>query len=517
MRLADGTLWPIPVTLPVRRTRRALEGRTWRCATPTTSCSACLHRRGDLRLGPATRRRAGCSARPMRGTRSSPRCTAGARVNVSGRAARSSQLPRHYDFVELRLTPAADCATRLASARPPRTSSPSRRATPCTAPRGADQAGGRSRSTARSCSTRSVGPDQARRRRSLHARPHATRRWSSSYYEPDSRRARAAAAGHADGRARARRCWHAIIRRNHGANHFIVGRDHAGPGNDCDRQAVLRPLRRAGARWRRTSDEIGVSMVAFQRDGLPAGRGPLRGRSTRSRRARGPPTISGTQVRDEYLGKGLPLPEWFTPPGGGGRSSPRRTRRVTARACASGSPGLRGAGKSTTAEVLTRLLLEHGRQVTLLDGDVVRTHLSQGPGFSKEDRDANILRIGFVAAGDSAARRHRDLRRGQPLPRRRATRCARMVEADHFVEVFVRHAAGGLRGARRQGPLRKGPPRRDRGLHRRRRPLRAPGAPGARARHRRGERGGQCSPDRRPPARGGAFLVSPSGTPAPPV
>lgn len=98
--------------------------------------------------------------------------------------------------------------------------------------------------------------------------------------------------------------------------------------------------------------------------------------------------------------------------------------------------GLSGAGKSTTAEVLTVLLQEHGRQVTVLDGDVVRTHLSRGLGFSKEDRDLNIRRIGFVAA---EIVRHEGMVVCAAVSPYRATRndVRNMVGKDHFIEVFV--------------------------------------------------------------------------------
>ena len=106
---------------------------------------------------------------------------------------------------------------------------------------------------------------------------------------------------------------------------------------------------------------------------------------------------SGTQARTGYFGNGTDLPEWFRPP---------QTEPMLSKARLSGHQqgfcvwftGLSGAGKSTLAETLTVLLMEHGRAVTLLDGDVVRTHLSKGLGFSKEDRDTNVLRIGFVAS-----------------------------------------------------------------------------------------------------------------------
>src|SRR5436309_7517549 len=58
--------------------------------------------------------------------------------------------------------------------------------------------------------------------------------------------------------------------------------------------------------------------------------------------------------------------------------------------------GLSGAGKSTLSEVIEKRLKNHGRKVEVLDGDIVRTHLSKGLGFSREDRDTNIKRIAFV-------------------------------------------------------------------------------------------------------------------------
>src|SRR5205807_2797170 len=108
-------------------------------------------------------------------------------------------------------------------------------------------------------------------------------------------------------------------------------------------------------------------------------------------------TISGTQVREEYLQQGRELPKWFSRPEIAKLLSESYPPRHKQGFCV-WFTGLSGAGKSTTAEILTKLLLEHGRRMTLLDGDVVRTHLSKGLGFSKEDRDTNIRRIGFVAA-----------------------------------------------------------------------------------------------------------------------
>jgi len=145
--------------------------------------------------------------------------------------------------------------------------------------------------------------------------------------------------------------------------------------------------------------------------------------------------ISGTQVREQYLNAGRPLPEWFTRPEVAqilGETYPPRHRQ----GFCIWFTGLSGAGKSTTAEVLTTLLMEHGRRATELDGDVVRTHLSKGLGFGQADRDTNIRRIGYVAA---EIVRHGGAVICAAVSPYRATRndVRSMVGADHFVEVFV--------------------------------------------------------------------------------
>jgi len=146
-------------------------------------------------------------------------------------------------------------------------------------------------------------------------------------------------------------------------------------------------------------------------------------------------SISGTQVREEYLNKGRTLPEWFTRPAVAEILSEVYPPRHRQGVCI-WFTGLSGAGKSTTAEMLTILLLERGRQATVLDGDVVRTQLSKGLGFSKEDRDTNIRRIGFVAA---EIVRHGGVAICAAVSPYLATRheVRDMVGPDHFLEVFV--------------------------------------------------------------------------------
>ena len=190
--------------------------------------------------------------------------------------------------------------------------------------------------------------------------------------------------------------WHALIRRNHGASHFVVGRDHASPGVDSAGTALLRGLRRRGAR-RALQEELGIGMLPFGEMMYLPDEGPLRGGLALSPERTDCASISGTQVRDDFLNVGE-LPRVVHP--ARGRPDPHADTyppRHRQGVCV-WFTGLSGAGKSTTAEILTVLLLERGRHVTVLDGDVVRTHLSKGLGFSKEDRDTNIRRIGFVAA-----------------------------------------------------------------------------------------------------------------------
>ena len=187
---------------------------------------------------------------------------------------------------------------------------------------------------------------------------------------------------------------HAIIRRNHGANHFIVGRDHAGPGKDSTGKPFYGPYD-AQESMRRYEHELGVKAIPFEElVYLPDEQRYVEGKDVPA----GAKTlnISGTQVRDDYLAKGKLLPEWFTRPETAEILREMYPPRHKQGFCI-WFTGLSGSGKSATTQVLTSLMLERGREVTILDGDVVRTHLSKGLGFSKEDRDTNILRIGFVA------------------------------------------------------------------------------------------------------------------------
>ncbi|MBX7184275.1 MAG: bifunctional sulfate adenylyltransferase/adenylylsulfate kinase [Vicinamibacteria bacterium] len=224
---------------------------------------------------------------------------------------------------------------------------------------------------------------------------------------------------------------HAIIRKNHGATHFIVGRDHAGPGLDSAGRPFFGPYE-AQELVGKHADEIGIGMVPFREMVY------LEDEDRFEEEHKTPPgarvrSISGSEVRQHLL-DGRPLPDWFT-------------RKETALILQEAHPpramqgfcvwftGLSGAGKSTTANALRALLMERGRTVTLLDGDEVRAHLSKGLGFSRADRDENILRIGYVA---SEVVRHRGIAICAAIsPFREARERCRALMGEAFIEVFM--------------------------------------------------------------------------------
>ncbi|MBA7712010.1 putative bifunctional SAT/APS kinase [subsurface metagenome] len=189
--------------------------------------------------------------------------------------------------------------------------------------------------------------------------------------------------------------WHAIIRKNHGCTHLIVGRDHAGPGSDCAGKPFYGPYD-AQELLAEYQDELGVAMAPFKMmvyveklDTYTAADEVQEGERTLS--------ISGTELR-KLLSLGSEIPQWFTFPEVAEElrktHPPRHKQGFTVF-----FTGLSGAGKSTIARALmVRLLEMGGRPVTLLDGDIVRKNLSSELGFSKEHRDINIMRIGFVAS-----------------------------------------------------------------------------------------------------------------------
>jgi sulfate adenylyltransferase len=227
--------------------------------------------------------------------------------------------------------------------------------------------------------------------------------------------------------------WHALIRRNYGANHIIIGRDHASPGKDSSGHPFYGPDD-ARELVERFGEELGVGVVPFKELVYLPDEGRFDEVSNVPPGAR-TRTLSGSQVREEYLSQGRPLPDWYVRPEVGAILAAAYRPRHRQGFCI-WLTGLSGAGKSTTAEALTISLLEKGRQITLLDGDVVRTHISSGLGFSKEDRDANVRRIGFVAA---EIVRHGGACVCAAVSPYRAARAdvRNMVGGENFIEVYV--------------------------------------------------------------------------------
>jgi sulfate adenylyltransferase len=188
--------------------------------------------------------------------------------------------------------------------------------------------------------------------------------------------------------------WHAIIRRNYGCTHFIVGRDHAGPGKDSKGALFYDPYA-AQQLAMNHQQEIGIEIVPFhemvfshqQSRYFSANEFP---------KDETPATISGTELR-ERLHKNADIPSWFSYPAvieELRKAHPPRSKQGLTLFLT----GLPSSGKSTLANALSLKLREMTeRHITLLDGDVIRTHLSKGLGFSQEDRETNITRVGFVA------------------------------------------------------------------------------------------------------------------------
>ena len=426
-RLADGTLFPVPVTLPVHQpVGAALDDRVALRDAHNNLLAVMdleeayeweLERTAAGTLGTLDARHPLVAEMHRWGG-----------INLSGRL-RVLELPPHHDFRELRLTPAQ---TRESLARYGRhnvvafqTRNPLHRVHEEMTKRAAGEVDGVLLLHPVVGMTRPGDVDHYTRVRTYMA-------LTERYYERD--RILLSLLPLAMRMAGPREAvWHAIIRRNYGANYLIVGRDHAGPGQDSYGKPFYGPYD-AQQLVERHADELGVKPLPFtelvyvpsqdryeEASRLPAGIETA--------------SISGTQVRQDYLDTGRRLPSWFTRPEVAGILADTYPPRHRQGVCV-WFTGLSGAGKSATADVLSTLLMQHGRQVTVLDGDVVRTHLSRGLGFSKEDRDTNILRIGFVA---SEIVRHGGIAVCAAISPYRAVRDSvrGMVGDDRFVEVFV--------------------------------------------------------------------------------
>ncbi|MFL6212219.1 MAG: bifunctional sulfate adenylyltransferase/adenylylsulfate kinase [Pyrinomonadaceae bacterium] len=453
MRLADGHIFPIPLTLPVAADSGVRAGQDVALRSPQNELLAVLSVEEVYEWDHAEVARKVFGTEDLRHPLVAEMHRWG-RLNVSG-PLRVLQLPRHYDFPELRRTP-AEVRARLATLGREnivafQTRNALHRAHEELIKRALAETDGALLFHPVVGLSKPGDVDHYSRVRTYKA-------VVERYFDP--RQVLLALLPLAMRLAGPREAlWHALIRRNYGANHLIVGRDHASPGLDSTGQPFYGPYD-AQELVARYSAELGVKALPFQEllylpaadEYVEAARVPHGARAL---------SLSGTEVRAEYLHQGRRLPAWFTRPEVARLLAETHPPRHQQGVCI-WFTGLSCAGKSTTAEILTVMLLAHGRRVTLLDGDVVRTHLSAGLGFSKADRDVNIRRIGFVA---SEIVRHGGVAVCAAISPYRATRndVRNMCGGAHFVEVFVatplavceQRDAKGLYARARRGDIRE--------------------------------------------------------------
>ncbi len=238
--------------------------------------------------------------------------------------------------------------------------------------------------------------------------------------------------------------WHGLIRANHGCTHFIVGRDHAGPGKNSAGEDFYGPYD-AQELFKQHEGEIGVEMVPFKHMVYVLEKAQYEP-ADEVDESMTVLNISGTELR-RRLQEGLEIPDWFSFP-----AVVEELRRTKPPRHKQGFTvfftGLSGSGKSTIANALMVKLMEMGgRPVTLLDGDVVRKNLSSELGFSKEHRDLNIRRIGYVA---SEITKNGGIAICAPIAPYTATRRAVREDIEAFGSMIEVHVATSLEECERR-------------------------------------------------------------------
>jgi sulfate adenylyltransferase len=382
MRMADGRFWPIPVTLDVPR----------KFAESLSSDQAIALRDAEgtlmavLTVTEVWQPDKGAEAQCLYGTRSVTHAAASHLLNVVGDAYITGklevvELPVHHDFASLRQTPASvrDLLSRQGANRvvgyQPRhlmhrthvgfTKSTAYLNDATLLIQAAVGRGGMSQ------------PDHYPRVRALCAvlEHYSTRAAHLNLIELSSR--------HGGPRAA---LWHAILSKNFGCSHFIVEHDYDDQGEGATGEPLYGKYRALeSVQWH--AREIGIEVVPFrnlvQEEDQPE---HFLSGGRIGRRAKQTPRLASDQTSE--------MAHWFSYP-----TVLEEWRKTLRQGFTLFFTGLSGAGKSTLAQVVyARLKESEARPVTLLDGDVVRKHLSSELGFSREHRDTNVLRQGYVAS-----------------------------------------------------------------------------------------------------------------------
>lgn len=388
MKLANGMIFPIPITLPIQNPKEVIVGRQVVLRNPLNEPIAIMtvdevyewEYNKEAQLVYGTRD----TSHPLLGE-----MTSWGKYNISG-PIKVFNLPKHYDFQSLRHTPkeSRTILTKLGFANVVafQTRNPMHRAHEVITKESLKKVNGALLIHPVVGLTKSDDIDYV-------VRVYAYKVLYDKYY--DHARTLLSLIPLAMRMAGQKEAvWHAIIRRNYGANYFIVGRDHASPGKNANGKPFYPPYK-AAQLLESIHTELGVHILPFQEIVyVPSKKRFVSIDKTLQSKWR---SVSGTEVKTKYLIGKQKLPSWFTRP---------EVAKILTRAYPPPDraglciwfTGLPGAGKSTIAQILQVLIRERGREVTLLDGDIIRTHLSKGLGFSKDDRDTNILRIGFVAS-----------------------------------------------------------------------------------------------------------------------
>ena len=430
MRLSCGTLWPIPITLDITEedVKRTKGHRRIALRDVTGLLLAILHA-GDLWKPDKE-----VEAKKVFNTVSDEHPAVDYLFNRAGMyylggKLEGVQLPPHYDFPSLRHTPRqlrevfrSQGSSRVVAFQ---TRNPMHRAHKELTDRASQEIGGKLLIHPVVGMTKSGDIDHYTRVRSY-------KKLLNYYPEGQASISLLPLAMRMGGPREA--LWHAIIRKNYGCTHLIIGRDHAGPGTMKDGTPFYGPYD-AQDLVRDYAQELGIYVVPFrlmvyapESDVYKPIDEVVEGEETLN--------ISGTQLRG-MLSNGEEIPEWFSYKGvieELRKTYPPRGQQGFAVFLT----GLSGSGKSTIANALQARLLELlSCPVTLLDGDVVRTNLSKGLGFSREDRSTNVQRIGYVA---SEIVRHRGVVICAPIApyeEDRAINRRRIEREGGYIQVFV--------------------------------------------------------------------------------